>query len=75
MFNLITETLLDMIHAVPWRKVIRLFALILMEFSGVIFFFAGGIWALYIESVWPLLLWIPTFFVVAIFAAIMGDDE
>lgn len=75
MLNLITETLIDMIHAVPWRKVIRLFVLILIGVSGVGFFFAGGIWALYIASIWPLLLWIPALFVVAVFAAIMGDDE
>ena len=75
MFNLITETIRDMIRAVPWRKVIRLFALILVGFSGVGFFFAGGVWALYITSIWPLMLWIPALFVVAVFAAIFGDDE
>lgn len=70
MFNLITETIRDMIHAVPWRKVVRLFVIIILAILAVGLIIGSLFWSIYITSFWPLLLLIPAAFIVSMFAAV-----
>ena len=70
MLNIITETLLSMIHAVPWHKVVRLFVIIVLAILAVGLIFGSLFWSVYITSFWPLLLLIPAAFIVSMFAAV-----
>jgi len=75
MFSIVKETVKDMISCVPWENVVRLFALITLAVIGIICLFGGLFWAIWVPSIWPLLLWIPAAFIAAIFGAIAEEDE
>ena len=75
MSNFIADTIRDMISCIPWNNVIRIFVLIVLAVIGFICLFGGLFWAIWVPSIWPLLLWIPAAFVVAVFATIMEEDE
>lgn len=70
MLNIITETLLSMIRAVPWHKVVRLFVIIVLAILAVGLIIGSLFWSIYITSFWPLLLLIPAAFIVSMFAAV-----
>ena len=69
MLKIINETLLSMIRAVPWHKVIRLFVIIVLAILAVSLIFGSLFWSIHIFSFWPLILLIPAAFIVSLFAA------